>query len=97
MTMAPDTQDAVIKINVKLLTGLITVIMSLIGGVAWGVRLEYRTETNVETMQTMQLDMVNLRNDRLRDNDRLTKAESQLNFILQGIEEIKSLLRDKKS
>ncbi len=97
MLMAPDTQDEVIRINVKLLTGLIGLVVVFATGIAWGVRLEYRTETNAETSQSIQLDVVNLRNDRQRDNDRLTKAESQLSFILQGIEEIKNLLREKKS
>lgn len=93
--MAPDTQEAVVKINLKMLSVGITLILSFVGCVSWFTRLEYRTETNREDVQKLGLQVEGVRNDRARDNDRLTRAESQMTFILQGIEEIKGLLKER--
>lgn len=94
--MSPETQSEVIRINVKMLSGLAALLMIFIGGVAWFTRLEYRTETNRDDSAKISLQLETVRNDRARDNDRLTRAESQMTFILQGIEEIKGLLKERK-
>lgn len=93
--MAPDTQDAVLKINTKMVTAIISVIMFCVGAISWFTRLEYRTETNRDEQIKLAAAIETVRNDRARDESRITRAESQLTFILQGIEEIKVLLRDR--
>jgi hypothetical protein len=94
--MAPDTQDAVIKINARMIGAITTLIALFITGIAWFTRLEYRTESNGDEIVKIYAQMEVIRNDRARDNDRITRAESQLTFILQGIEEIKSLIKERR-
>jgi hypothetical protein len=91
----PTPKAAVFKINVKVVQGLIAIAVFLVGGIGWGTRLEYRTETNRDDAVKITSQLESIRNDRLRDNDRITRAESQLTFILQGIEEIKGLLKER--
>lgn len=94
--MAPDTQDAVIKINTRMISSIVAVVLACIGGISWFTRLEYRTESNGDEIVKVHAQMEVIRNDRARDNDRITRAESQLTFILQGIEEIKSLIKERR-
>jgi hypothetical protein len=94
--MAPDTQSEVIKINVKVLSSIAALIMLAVAGIAWGVRLEYRLETSRDDQTRLSLHMEAMRADRLRDNDRITRIESQLTYIVAGLEEIKKMLRDQQ-
>lgn len=94
--MAPDTEREVVKINLKMLSALTVVIMFGVGCVAWGVRLEYRAESNAGDITKLTATVEALRHDRQDDHDKLTRQDGQITFILQGIEEIKTLLKDRK-
>lgn len=95
-TMAPDTKDAVLGINIKVLGGIMTILMMAVLTIMWFARLEFVTKANEQDIIRMSLDINSVRVERQRDNDRITRAESQLQFILQGIDEIKDILKEKR-
>ncbi len=94
--MAPDTEQEVIRINLKMLASLIGLAAVFITGIAWGVRLEYRTETNAGEAVKLAALVEVVRNDARVDHDKVTRHDTQVASILIGIEEIKSLLKDRK-
>lgn len=91
--MAPDTHDEVLRINVKMLTGICSVVLAFVAGIAWGVRLEYRTEENDRANVRQDIEIKQITHDQAESRDRLTRMESDVSHIVKGIEEIKSLMK----
>ena len=88
--------DEVIKINVKMLASLVAVGMTFVAGVAWGVRLEYRTEENDRANVRQDIEIKQIAHDQAESHDRLTRIESDVSHIAKGIEEIKGLMKPGK-
>jgi hypothetical protein len=95
MAMSPDTEKEVLRINVKMISGIISIIFAFVAGVAWGVRLEYRTE---------EIDRVNVRQDtsikelqaeRADMRERAIGMEIDMKYVKSGVEEIKAILKAK--
>ena len=91
--MAPDTEQEVIRINVKMLASLSAVILAFVAGIAWGVRLEYRTEENDRTNIRQDIEIKQIVHEQTDSRDRLTRMESDVAHIVKGIEEIKGLMK----
>lgn len=95
MAMSPDTEKEVLRINVKMISGIVSIIFAFVAGVAWGVRLEYRTE---------EIDRVNVRQDtsikelqaeRADMRERAIGMEIDMKYVKSGVEEIKAILKAK--
>lgn len=91
--MAPDTKDEVLRINVKMLTGLISVLLAFVAGIAWGVRLEYRTEENDRANVRQDVAIKQLEADRADGRERQIRLESDLKYLVNGMEEVKVLIK----
>jgi hypothetical protein len=87
------SDQEIIRINVKMLASLSAVIMAFIAGIAWGVRLEYRTEENDRANIRQDIELKQLAHDQAESHDRLTRMESDVAHIVKGIEEIKALVK----
>ena len=92
----PNTESEVIQINVKLLASLIAVGVAFVAGIAWGVRVEYRTKENDRTNVRQDIAIKQIEHDQAESHDRLTRIESDVSHIAKGIEEIKGMMKPGK-
>jgi hypothetical protein len=91
--MSSDAEKEVVRINVKLLGGLLGILGVLVAAIAWSVRLESRVdETAREVIRhDARIDEIARRSN--EDHDRSTRMEAKLDYVGRGIEEIKETLK----
>lgn len=91
--MAPDTKDEVLRINIKMLIGLLSLVTAFGAGIAWGVRLEYRTEENDRANVRQDISIKQLEADRAIQRESQVRLESDMKHLVNGVDEIKTLIK----
>jgi hypothetical protein len=93
MSMSPDTEKEVLRINVKMISGIVSVLFAFVAGVAWGVRLEYRTEEIDRANVRQEVSIKELQMERADMRERAIGMERDLQYVKGGVEEIKAILK----
>lgn len=93
--MQPDTEREVLRINVKMISAIISIGFAFIAGVAWGVRLEYRTEEMDRANVRQDISIKELQMERMDMRERAIGMELDMKYVKTGVEEIKGLLKNK--
>lgn len=91
--MAPDTKDEMLRINLKMMLGVLALIGSFGTGIAWGVRLEYRTEENDRANNRQDIAIKQLEADRAIQRESQVRLESDMKHLVNGVDEIKTLIK----
>ena len=91
--MAPDTEQEVIKINLKIVGGLLGIAVIFIAGIAWSVRLESRVDETARTATKHDAQIIDMQKQRSDDHDRSTRMEVLLETVLTRVDEIRKTLK----
>jgi hypothetical protein len=93
--MQPDTEREVLRINVKMISAIIGIVTAFVMGVAWGVRLEYRTEEMDRANVRQDTSIKELQMERADMRERAIGMEIDMKYVKTGVEEIKAILKSK--
>lgn len=93
--MQPDTEREVLRINLKMVSAIISIIFAFVAGIAWGVRLEYRTEEMDRANVRQDVSIKELQLERTDMRERAIGMERDLQYVKGGVEEIKAILKAK--
>jgi len=93
--MQPDTEREVLRINLKMVSAIISIIFAFVAGIAWGVRLEYRTEEMDRANVRQDVSIKELQMERTDMRERAIGMERDLQYVKGGVEEIKAILKSK--
>jgi hypothetical protein len=93
--MQPDTEREVLRINVKMISAIIGIVTAFVMGVAWGVRLEYRTEEMDRANVRQDTSIKELQMERADMRERAIGMEIDMKYVKTGVEEIKAILISK--
>lgn len=87
--MQEDTARNILRVNLNLIAGLITIVIAFIGGVAWGVRLEDKTDQNSKQMEENKSRILLLEQGASKMDNRFSIMETTLKYIKDGIDDLK--------
>lgn len=88
-----ETKNEVLRINIKILTGLISVLLAVVAGIVWGARLEYHTEENDRANVRQDVTIKQLESDRADGRERQIRLEGDLKHLVTSMEEVKVLIK----
>ncbi len=79
--MQDDTKEAVLKINYNMVYSMLGILAALIGGVAWGVRLEFKTQENEKSNIKHTTEIDNLKDTSYSMSGRFGVLENDIKYI----------------